>query len=186
MKYSPEEITFLERWYALRGPKWCAARLNRKPETVHAKAKKLGLTFGDVPGWVRTIHLANAIGVGNTTVYNAASAQGVLRVVGTGAKAALVPEKWADAYLKKYEAWAEGEQARAAGYLTTGEARAVLSIGKSTILRAISQAPESYLAPYFRHVRSVRGYRGRLLLNPHDIETVRKQLEAQRWTEFDL
>ena len=69
MKYSAEEIAFLEKNYARKGPKWCAEKLGRGKNGVYAKARNLGLTLGVLEGYLTAGEVARACGVCVSSLY---------------------------------------------------------------------------------------------------------------------
>ena len=45
IKYTETEIAFIKKYYPNKGSLWCATRLNRSPNALNKKIKKLGLTI---------------------------------------------------------------------------------------------------------------------------------------------
>lgn len=187
-RYTPQEDDYIRKWLPTRGYTLVAKKLRRSAGGVWARAKRLGVTFGDIEGWTRTKALAAATHQSQSAVWNRAKSEGVLRQVGpkTGgqrSRAALVPNKWADAYLAEHQTLSAGEQlAEAAGWLTLGEVAAIWRIGKSTVNRAANG--KGYLAPLIANIRKARApsgnRKGQWLLEPYGVERVARELDRQR------
>ena len=184
--FSTDEIEYLHRWYPTRGARWCAERLCRTPHSIHHAAARQGLTYGLIKGLVRIAHLARAANDSASNVTRAAQSAGVIKRIGNrklgrrwGARLALVPERWAEEYLRTREERLDGETAREAGYLTRAQCAAAWRVSRSTVLRAVNGT--GTLAPLLKTARITRGNNGgSILINPHDAETVRRKLEKDR------
>ena len=176
-KYTPQEERYLERHYAQRGPTHCAKHLGRRMHAVAAKAHKMSLAFGVVKGYTPLTDLSEITGKEHAGIWTRAKNDGVLLVIGKHRKVALVPDAWADAYLERARQQAEGDEARAAGYLRIREAAELLGVGYGTVQRGLQG--QGYLAR-LRHVRVVIGNRGSFNLHPADVERVRLELAAER------
>src|SRR5690606_697666 len=133
--YTPQEDEYIRRWVPTRGYTLVAKKLGRSRGGVWHRAKKLGVKFGEIEGWTRTKDLAAATHQSQSAVWFRAKREGVLRQVGPKSggqrsRAALVPNKWADAILAEYQQLAAGESlAETAGWLTLDEVAAIWRIG---------------------------------------------------------
>lgn len=189
-RYTPEEDEFIARHLPRKGHKWVAAKLGRSEGSVWARAsKRLGVRFGDVPGWTRAHEVADAIGVSRSTVWDRAKREGVLYRYGPpGAReprsrAALVPDKWADAILAEYEELRRGAELAAAGWYTVPETARLLKVGVSTVQRAVADG-RGVLAPLFEGVERAQAKSGnnrpRWLLEPYGVQAVAREVTRQR------
>lgn len=103
MRWTEEELHLLRSKYAQFGPARVAMMLkSRSAHAVKSKAWELGLTVGDLEGWVTVRHLANATGMHIQTVRERALASGYARKLGGRGRVlkVVVPEAWADAYVR--------------------------------------------------------------------------------------
>lgn len=178
--WSVEQTEFLRKHYGRKGPTWVSERIGKSKATTYKKACSLGISFGDVPGFVPASEVATVAGTSVSNIMQAARTAGTLKVVGgkhrgANGKRALVRMRWADEYLAAREERSENETA---GYLTTREVMSALRIGFGTLQRTTQG--RGYLAELMAGVRRVRGERGRHLFNPFDVERVRGVLEADR------
>lgn len=168
-KFTEDEIQFLERYYALRGPVWCGKKLKRNRSSIVHKAFDMGLKVGDVEGYVPLVEVARDMGVPEREVRERATDDGVAKLCGTkSAKGAgskmVVPEKWAAKYA---EARFNRIEAEEFGYITFDEAIKVTGLNKGTLSRALKG--EGRWAKHFENVRWVRGRSNRWLINPGDL-----------------
>ena len=183
LRYSAGEDEFLVKNYARKGRRWCSDKLGRTVGSIDQRAKRLGLAFADVPGFVRTTDIAQIAGTTAAAVWLIAKRHGVLRLAGdtrkgssAGNRVALVPEGWAEWYLGRRESWREAEGIPT--YLTTDEVLDLLPIGRGTLMRAL--IGESRLAEAFQGVRRVRAHNDSYLLNPHDVARLERDLRKAR------
>jgi hypothetical protein len=179
--YPPEVADFIAQHLPTKGRAWVAKRLGKHPAAIHAWASRRGIRVGDLDGWTRVTDLARAVGVNPSNVWTRAKRDGVLRRVGRGprgqALAAIVPNKWADAQAGTWLAQQQNEDERHA-FLTVDQARVILRVGRTTVLRGLNG--EGALAPHLANAHAIRGKRGTWLLNPHDVERVRRALDSDR------
>lgn len=198
-RYTRAECDFITRHIPYSGHKWVAAQLNRPAQSVWAKGKKLGVTFGDLPGWSRVAHVAKALDVTASAVHTRAKREGVLRVIKTtrltqpttkagrqrgadqarGRKAALVPNEWADSLLAERERQLDGDTF---DWVTVKDAAAMWRVGYATANRGANGI--GLLAPLVDPIRKVRAssgnHRGQWLLEPFGVHEVARELESQR------
>lgn len=173
--WSDDEITELIRHYSRQGPARIAKRLGRSESAVRRVARRHGLRFGLIDGWVRVGTLARVLGMQRIVLSRAAKHAGVLKQ-DKARKLALVPEKWADAYAQRRDDLLEAEEARAAGYLTCKQAAKVLGCDSTTVRKAVV-SNYGRLAPYMQGVRYVLGMGNAYLFNPYDVEDARRAFE---------
>lgn len=188
-RYSADEDQFIRLHYPKRGHKWVAEKLGRSPGSVWSRAKRLGIQFGEIDGWTRVTTLAQATGQLHNAVWLRAKREGVLRRVGAPkakrgkARAAVVPNSWADSYLAEHQALRHGEHLlEHAGWLTLEDAAKVLRVAKSTVNRAAHG--KGLLAPLLEDVRKARAAsgnrKGQWLLEPYGVNAVARELDRQR------
>lgn len=102
-RWTDEELHLLRSKYPFFGPAKVAKMLkNRSAHAVKSKAWELGLTVGDMDGWVSVSQVADASGMHIQTVRERALASGFARKLkGRGrVLKVMVPEAWADAYVR--------------------------------------------------------------------------------------
>lgn len=188
--YTEEEDRIITADFPLYGAHTVARKLGRPVEGVRARARRLGVRFGDLPGWTRIGTLAAATNHPTAAVYHRAKTEGVLRVLRPHAshhrgRAALVPNKWADKLMTELEDLREArELLDNTGWLTTEACARLWRVHKSTVAKALTG--KGTLA---RHLQSVRKRRaiatgtggwGAWAIHPWDAEDVRRALDAER------
>lgn len=188
-RYTPEEDEFITKHLPKRGHAWVATRLHRSAGSVWARAKRLGVRFGDLPGWTRVYEVADAIGCTRSAIYDRAKRERALFRYGRpGAtakrsKAALVPNSWADAILEEHEDLRRGAELEAAGWITVPQAADLLGVGVSTVQRAVVDR-RGLLAPLLLGVERARTRSGnhhpRWLLEPYGVKEAARELDSQR------
>lgn len=99
--WTPERTRWLELNYERLGHRRCAELLGKEAATVHARAVKLGLSFGQVPGHILITELSDMLERDYGALYGCAERAGVLTFPGSVAQQerrpkAMVPEWWAD------------------------------------------------------------------------------------------
>jgi hypothetical protein len=187
--WTQEEKKFLEKKFARYGYKWCAKQLSRDPAIVSAKASRMGLRYGDIPGYVRAREAATLTGFSYTNIIVKADAAkaslrlGKRRVFrNDAASLVLVKEKWLAVFIDQLNKKDEGEACRASGFLTTRQCEQLWQLGKGTVRRGFMGV--GFLAKKLEGAKVVRGYggvgEGAYLINPHDAERIRKELVAER------
>lgn len=180
--YTPTEQAYIEQHLPLRGHRWVAKRLKRTPDTVWNWANRRGIRLGDLKGWVRAADLSAETGVAQSNIMRLAERDGVMRRLGTAPDGkclcVLVRERWAIAYATSVRADREGDTARDAGYLTIDQLVRHWRLGRGTILRGLNG--HGFLAPFLASARVTRGMWGAFLLNPHDAERIRRELDETR------
>lgn len=131
--WSDEDVHLLRSRYARLGPHKLARALARSPGAIKWKARTLGVTYGDVPGWVSGNAVAETVGCCRTSVYRAARNARVARELRTRTRVTvLVPEAWADAYIKSVLKGRENEALMEHHY-TLKKAAAVFGVHPSTL-----------------------------------------------------
>lgn len=185
------EHGFVERHYPTRGAHFVARELGRLPTTVHAYAKRHGISVAEIPDHVRVPDLARLIGVSPSVVWHRALADGVLRTFRAATKArgpirSVVPMAWADQYAEALGAqWEATTTAAREGWLSPGELAAAWGVGKSTVMKALAtQRGLLGSLPEFRDARVARGAgtcrEGCWLMHPADAALIGARLAGDR------
>lgn len=198
--YTPREVTLITQQVPLYGHRVAAKALGRSPQGVWAKAKKLGVTFGDIKGWSRVAHVAKALNVTAAAVHTRAKRDGVLRIIkappmqprttaagrrrgadeARSRKAALVPNEWADRLLEERNRQEHGDTHT--DWITVSEAARLWRVGYATANRGANGI--GLLAPLVDPIRKARAssgnHRGQWLLEPFGVREVARELESQR------
>lgn len=99
--WTNDDIHLLKSKYVTHGTKALTRMLKRSREDVAAKAKELGLTVGDIRGWVPIKAVAEAANRSYHVVRIKALKSGFARRLPT--EVLIVPEIWADAYIKSIQ-----------------------------------------------------------------------------------
>lgn len=99
--WTPERTQWLQARYARLGPRTCAQLLGMDYAAVHARATRLGLQYGDVPGYQFVRDVAVLLDREYSTIWSRARAAGVLTYPNDGRDAqrrtmALVPDAWVE------------------------------------------------------------------------------------------
>lgn len=189
LRYTLEEDEFITRHLPKKGHRWVAAQLGRTPGSVWSRSERLGVKFGDVPGWTRVSLVADAVGVSRSAMHERAKSERVLfrygypGVKARRSKAALVPNAWADAILAEHEELLRGAELEASGWLTVPQAARLLKVGKSTVQRAVADN-RGALAPLIADVQKARTHSNnhtpRWLLEPYGVQEAARELSRQR------
>lgn len=188
------EHEYIKTWLPSKGAKHVSVKLNRKLATVCAYAKRHGIEFGDLRGFMRVPDAAIETGLDPVVVWNRGRREGVLRVVGPGksvtrwtvsrAKAALVPTWWVEQVTAEVRELRRGEELREAGWLTTRQVMRLWSVGFGTVQRALNGRGALARILTEHNTRTARtwgkGRSGDWLVNPFDAEKVRRHLDNGR------
>jgi len=174
-RYSEREDQYLRRYYPYQPVKVTAQKMgkifgvHRSRAAVQQHAASLGLSNGTRPGWVRVSDITPDEGA-KAAVIVAAKRDGVLERPYPGAKniAMLVPETWADEYLKMRLERAEVESR---GWLTTQQVADLYGIAPSFVRRsARGMVPLHWgLAKRLAMVEIDRGEKGHLRYEPESL-----------------
>jgi hypothetical protein len=183
-RWTDDELHLLRSRYASCGPAKVAKMLNdRSTHAVKSKAWELGLTVGEMNGWVTVGQLAAASGMHIQTVRERALASGFARKLhGRGrVLKIMVPEAWADAYVRMAQRGHEVDELVDYHYDLKKTAK-VFGVHPKTIRAWLyGQHPESFGAACLSRVK-IRMTTGQLkrryLFEPTSVET-----EARRYRE---
>lgn len=191
MKYGSHwtdaELHLLRSRYPGNGPDRLAAMLpGRTALAVKTKAMSLGLNVGDVKGWVPVGYISKATGLHRNTVSDRARRQGVTREVKAASGRTymlLVPEAWADAYVRAVERASEADDLRGHHYTLKQTAR-VFGVHPYTIRRWLyAKNPDSFGARLMAKVKfiSTTGRQRRAyLFDPYTVEEAAKEYKIWR------
>jgi hypothetical protein len=185
--WSEDEIHLLRSKYPMYGVIPVARMLrDRTPDGVKAKARELGLRVGDIQGWVGIGELVRETGLHPTSVRARALASGFARRIGEKGRRnfVVVPEAWADAYVRMAKRGQEAEELMGHHYTLETVAR-LFGVYRTTIKRWLFGIPAS--SPGVARIARIRvvatSGRGRrqYLFNPFDTEREAKAYrEANR------
>lgn len=187
-EWTEDELHLLRSRYPTHGPDRLAAMLpGRTALAVKTKAMALGLNVGDVKGWVPVGYIAKATGLHRNTVSDRAKRQGVAREIKAASGRTymlLVPEAWADAYVRAVERASEADDLRGHHY-TLRQAAKVIGVHPYTIRRWLyAENPDSFGARLMARIRfiSTTGRQRRAyLFNPYDVEEAAR--EYKKWRQ---
>lgn len=157
--WTEEELHLLRSKYPSHGPVRVARILNRQPQSVKGKAHQLGIRLGDIPGWVPLGAVSDVTGLAINSVKDRAERAGVLRRITSHKNSrvvlSLVPESWADAYVRYVERGREAEELRDYYYDLQKTAR-IFGVTGVTIRRWLyGEYPNSYGAQVMSRVKFV-------------------------------
>jgi len=106
--WSDDDIHLLKSKYVTHGVQALARMLQRPFDSVAKQAENLGLTVGDIRGWVPVRSVAEAANRAYHRVRRKALRSGYARRLPTDVL--IVPEVWADAYVKSIQRGEEADQ----------------------------------------------------------------------------
>lgn len=180
MRLSAPDQKWFVRYYPDKGPRYCARKFGVHKRTVEQWAQKLGVYYGENAEvrsgkWRPAKEVALDAGVHITQVHREAKAAGVTKYVG---RRMIVEGVWAQAFIDSRKQLAENSR-QYAHYWTTLKAAKYLGITSEHLTRVL-KGSEGYLAEKLHHVHYVRGKRRHFLVNPNDIDTARRAIEADR------
>ena len=177
-RYTEKEDGFLLRNYPTMGAKWCAKRTKRTPKSIWARARRLGISFGDVEGKVTAAELANETTISVRSVQRIMKSRQVCEKIGitTGSGSRLVvADEWAADFLEEQRKKAEAETL---GYLNSKQACEVLGISYGTLRRGLKG--EGLYGEDISKIRTLSGKRGRALYNPGDVHAVQRKIKQTK------
>lgn len=140
-RYSPEEVEFITRNYASRGPRWIAKRLKRTSDGIKNFAWRNSI-LGRVATQqtIRVVDLALELEMDPTNIYITAEREGVIRRHGRQAngKAVLVvvPRSWAREYTSRKPVDRKAD-AEAAGWVSLVDAAEVIGVSREALSLAL-------------------------------------------------
>jgi len=185
-RWSEEEVHLLRSKYPTHGPERVAEMMpGRTAAGVKTKAMHLGLSVGDVSGWVPISLVATQTGLHINTVRERAQRSGVTRAIrGPGRNLKLiVPEAWADAYVSSVRRGREAEELAQHHYDLKKTAR-IFGVHPQTLRKWLyGTSPSSNGARIMSRVRFIvtTGVQRRsYLFNPYDVEREAKLYRAQK------
>jgi transcriptional regulator with GAF, ATPase, and Fis domain len=167
-------MAYVERWIALKGRKWCAKKLGISANTVSEYLTELGMRAYENDAWLNVSALATLTGDTWSNVVHHAKKDGVLV---KRPHCTQVPKTWAEEYMERQRQRDENTRALQAGYMNVTQAARYLGLDRRRVGNALSG--KGYLAPYFRGVRVLHGRGRQRLMNPHDIEAIRREWERR-------
>jgi hypothetical protein len=180
-RWSKRELHILRSRYPTEGPLALSKTLKRSRAAIKMKALEMGVSLGELVGWVECADVAAATGHQASSVRDAALASGHAKRIVSGERvwAVLVPQAWADAYTRRALRGAEAD--RLLGhYYDVEKAARVLGIHHCTLRRWLTGKVQSYGAQLLAHVRvevtSAATYR-QYLFNPYQLEAMAKKLK---------
>lgn len=168
--WTPERLQWLEKHYSRLGHRRCGELLGLDPKTVHAKATKLGLRFGEVDGFTLIVDAAELLEHDYAVLYGRAKRAGVLTYPGTvmgnaRKRKAMVPDWWLDQI-------ADERQLPSPDDVALAELRQELGLSKTHAARAAGQDA------YLRTPR--QGGQARLYVSWKTAERLRTQFRGKK------
>lgn len=155
----------LERWpesqhrmvayyYAIKGPRWVAARLHKSASAVGEYARRHGIYYGVKPGYLRVGEVASLCGARYSSVLHAAKQDGVFRRFDK--RLVMVPEKWGLEYMERIGRQRENQELLDEKlYFTIGDAAEVIGCGAATVKSALRG--RGWLGPALGNAKRRRG-----------------------------